>query len=253
MTVHEYGKENKEAILLIHPSVVTWDYFRHVIPRLEKEYHLILPALPGYDPDTKDDFTSIEDITKDLEAWLIGHGLKEIAVLYGCSMGGSVAARMLANNRLHIRGAIMDGGITPYRLPWLLTRLLALKDFLMIYLGKLGGVRILEKAFATDEYSKEDLKYAEAVLKRMSAKTIWRTFDSCNNYSMPKEAETSCRRLEYWFAERERQARKRDMAYIRKIFPHTRFRRIRGIGHAGLAALQPEKLAYGILRMARAA
>ena len=49
MTVHEFGKENKDAMLLIHPSVVKWDYFEYVIPLLEDRYHLIVPALPGYD------------------------------------------------------------------------------------------------------------------------------------------------------------------------------------------------------------
>lgn len=49
MNIHEFGKENRESIFLIHPSVVKWDYFEYVIPLLEKNYHLIVPALPGYD------------------------------------------------------------------------------------------------------------------------------------------------------------------------------------------------------------
>ena len=48
MTIHEFGKENEKVILLIHPSIVKWDYFEYVIPLLEKEYRLIVPALPGY-------------------------------------------------------------------------------------------------------------------------------------------------------------------------------------------------------------
>ena len=27
MTYHEFGTENKRVILLIHPSLVMWDYF----------------------------------------------------------------------------------------------------------------------------------------------------------------------------------------------------------------------------------
>ena len=51
MTIHEFGDENKEAIILIHPSLVKWDYFEYVIPHLKDDYHLIIPALPGYDFD----------------------------------------------------------------------------------------------------------------------------------------------------------------------------------------------------------
>ena len=32
MTIHEFGTENTEIILLIHPSGVKWDYFENVIP-----------------------------------------------------------------------------------------------------------------------------------------------------------------------------------------------------------------------------
>ncbi len=46
MNVYEFGKEHEDVILLIHPSVVKWDYFEYVIPLLEKKYHLIVPALP---------------------------------------------------------------------------------------------------------------------------------------------------------------------------------------------------------------
>ena len=64
MTIHEFGKENKETIILIHPSVVKWDYFENVIPLLEKNYHLLVPALPGYDFDNDNDFTSVELIAQ---------------------------------------------------------------------------------------------------------------------------------------------------------------------------------------------
>jgi hypothetical protein len=45
--------------VLIHPAVVMWDYFEYVIPLLEKDFHLIIPALPGYDPENKSNFMRI--------------------------------------------------------------------------------------------------------------------------------------------------------------------------------------------------
>ena len=46
---------------------------------------------------------------------------------------------------------------------------------------------LLKKAFATDDYTKEDLQYVPDVLKHCSRKTLWRTFDSCNNYKFPNQ------------------------------------------------------------------
>lgn len=57
---------------MIHPSVVKWDYFETVIPLLEKKYHLLVPALPGYDFENDSDFTSVEQIASELfanDAW----------------------------------------------------------------------------------------------------------------------------------------------------------------------------------------
>ena len=249
MTIHEYGKENEKVIVLIHPSIVMWDYFQDVIPLLDKEYHLVIPALPGYNPMRKDDFTSIEQIAAELDKWLILNNLQHVTCIYGCSMGGSIVTRMLANNKVCIDNAVIDGGITPYQLPWIITRFIAIKDFITIYIGKIGGAKLLEKAFSLDELSKEDIEYAAKILKMISAKTIWRTFDSCNNYSMPAYPYTSCRKIEYWIAEKEVKDRRLDIAYIRKIFPHTRFRVIKDVGHGGLAPYKPDKLVRGIKKL----
>ena len=45
MNIHEFGEENNEIILLIHPSVVKWDYFENVIPLLQEKFHLLIPAI----------------------------------------------------------------------------------------------------------------------------------------------------------------------------------------------------------------
>ncbi len=119
MNIHEFGKGNEQAILLIHPSVVRWDYFEHLIPLLKNKYHLIIPALPGYDSEDESDFTSIEKIAAELNEWLQAEEIAELYAVYGCSMGGSVALMVTLGQLIPIRHCIMDGGITPYQLPWL--------------------------------------------------------------------------------------------------------------------------------------
>ena len=243
MTIHEFGKENNNIIVLIHPSLVMWDYFEYVIPLLQDRYHLVVPALPGYDTNQPGDFSSVEEIAAELANWLLANNHKEAACIYGCSMGGSIVARFLADGRISVCSAVMDGGITPYQLPRIITRLIAVRDYLMVAMGKLGGIKLLEKAFTSDKYSENDLRYIEKVLKFMSPKTIWRTFESCNNYEMPEEIRTDCPRIEYWYAKSEEKDRKWDINYIKEQVPTTVFRRFESVGHGGLAALKPELLA----------
>ncbi len=241
MTIHEFGKENEKHIVLIHPSLVMWDYFERVIPLLEKRYHLIIPALPGYEPQSGTHFTSVEQIAEELAVWLNENNCHEVACLYGCSMGGAVAARMLAENKINVHCAVLDGGITPYQLPWIVTRLIAVKDFCMIALGKLGGIRLLEKAFATDEYSPEDLQYMADIFQWLSYKTIWRTFESCNNYAMPSPIQAKCQHICYWFGDKEKKERRWDIRYIRRHFPQTKFVCMKDLGHGGMMLQRPEE------------
>lgn len=243
MTIHEFGKGNKQTILLIHPSVVKWDYFSKVIPLLETDFHLIVPALPGYDFDVDSDFTSVEEIASELNLWMKRNGIPELYTVYGCSMGGSIALMVALGQTVPIGNCIMDGGITPYQLPWLATRFIAMRDYLMMAIGRAGGVGLLEKAFSTDEYSKEDLQYVAEVLRHCSRKTLWRTFDSCNNYKVPDPIPIMATQIHYWYADGEEKARDWDIRYMKKYFPQTRFTVLPGLGHGGLVLQEPERFA----------
>ena len=198
MTVHEFGKENGDVVVLIHPSAVMWDYFEHVIPLLRDRFHLIIPALPGYD------------------------------------------------EKVDIQNAVVDGGITPYRLPWIVTRLIAVRDFLLVCIGRWGGAGLLEKAFSTGEYSEEDLQYVSEILRFMSYRTIWRTFESCNNYRMPAEPQESEARVQYWCAEAERKDRKWDLRYMERMFPEAGLVMLEDVGHGGMAPGRPQEFAARI-------
>lgn len=243
MTIHEYGT-GKKVIVLIHPSAVMWDYFDYIIPLLKEEYRLIIPALPGYDEENpNENFTSVEEIAAVLLKWLMEHKIKTVDILYGCSMGGSIVLRMLAEQNIAVKNVVCDGGITPYQLPWIVTRLIALRDFLIIAMGKIGGLKLLEKVFSTDEYSAEDLKYIAKVLRFMSYKTIWRTFESCNNYIMPKPVPEYHGRFQYWYGDKEEKNRAWDIQYIKKNFPNAEFIKLENMGHASMASLHPQDMA----------
>ena len=224
-----------------------WDYFEYVIPLLEKDCHVIVPSLPGYDKEMpENDFTSIEQISAGIEQWLLENHYSSVDAVYGCSMGGSIVLRMLADNKVEVKNAVIDGGITPYKAPWIFTRWIALKDWALMYIGKLGGIELLEKTFATDEYTKEDLQYVADVFGFISSRTIWNTFDSCNNYKMPSKVPAYKGHLEYWYADAEEKERKKDFAFMKKNFPSTEYVEMKNLGHAGMATFRPEEFAQRI-------
>ena len=248
MRVMEYGKENEKTVCLIHPSMVRWDYFEDVIPLMEENFHLIIPVLPGFDEKSGSDFTSVEDIASKLADWLNEKEL-DLSLIYGCSMGGSVVVRMLADGRVRIDNAVIDGGITPYQLPWIITRFIAVRDWAYIMMGKIGGYRMLEKAFSATPLSEEDIKYMADVMGKTSSKSIWRCFESANNYDMPESVDSDSVNIEYWFADMEEKDRNWDIRYIHRMFPSARFLRFRNVGHGGLAPYHPQRLVKQFYRI----
>lgn len=242
MTIHEFGKENKDVILLLHPLGVWWDVFEYVIPELSEQFRLIIPAIPGMDPDVPlRDFSSIECIAGEIEDWLRANGHNHVRCLYGCSLGGALVLRMLADGIITADNAVIDGGITPYQLPKPLTYLIGIKDFLMAMAGKHMSPKALSGVFDPEKYTEEDIAYIKKVLGSMSIRTIWRGFYSTNNYSMPKHTAGTETYIEYWYGEDEKTARKWDMEYVGKMFPGAVFRENEGQDHAEFFTLHPDE------------
>lgn len=242
MHIHEFGQGNRECILFLHASCTGWDFYEESIRRLARRYHVIVPAMPGHDLTTDEDYTSVEELAEALENWLLDRGHSRVHGIYGLSMGGSIVIRLLANGRISFDKAVIDAGITPYQLPWLVTRLIALRDFLMVELGK-HSRKLLELAYPPEKYGAEELDWMERMLKHMSARTIWRVFDSCNNYSMPKPVPVPITEIQYWYGSLEKKARAWDIDYVKKNFPGTRFVEISSVDHAEYALLHPAEFA----------
>lgn len=240
MTIHEFGIENPEVVVLLHPNSVWWDVFDLVIPALAQRYHLVIPAMPGHDPDQPaSEYTSVEEIAAEIAAWLLAHGYRQVRGMYGCSMGGAVAARFTAEGRVRCGGVVIDGGITPYQLPRALTYLIAVRDWAMVELGKHCSLRMLRTMFSPEKYSEQDLLYVKKVLGSLSARTIWRSFYSCNNYSMPDPIPPAGCPMQYWYGAEEKRARAWDIAYIQKAFPKIELVENQGMGHAEYFTLHP--------------
>lgn len=246
MKIHEFGRENKRCVLFLHASCTGWDFYEESIRLLAEDYHVIVPAMPGHDLTTNEDYTSVEEIALALEQWLQERSYTHVHGLYGLSMGGSVVLRLLANGRVRFDKAVIDAGITPYQLPWILTRFIAVRDFLMVEMGK-HSRKLLELAYPPEKYGAEGLDYMQQLMKHMSARTIWRVFDSCNNYSMPKPVSVPPTKIQYWYGSLEKKARAWDIGYVKKNFPGTEFVELPGLDHAEYALLHPAEMAGRML------
>ena len=95
MNYVEYGKENKDVIILLHGGGLSWWSYREVAEKLSDEYRVILPILDGHANSTSD-FTTIEEnaarIIKFIREQLGG----SVLLMGGLSLGGQVLLEALS-------------------------------------------------------------------------------------------------------------------------------------------------------------
>ena len=151
MRIHEFGTEHEKTVLLLHSACLSWRMFCPAVERLQTQYHLIIPALPAHDPDEKTPYTSVEAIAAELGSWLAQRGIGALWGLYGVSMGGAVALRLLADGKIPVRTCVLDAAITPYRAPRWLTRGFSLRNYLVIHFAQ-RHLALIRRAFPSQRF-----------------------------------------------------------------------------------------------------
>ena len=190
----------------------------------------------------------------DAAAYLRARGVGRIDALYGVSMGGASAMRFLAAEDIPVEKAIIDAGITPYPYPKWVCRLIALKDWSTVMLGT-KCYAMLKLAYPPERWTPKGQDPEEHYRRifefekhHFSSRTIYNTFWSTNNYSMPDPVPKVAAKIEYWYGEEERKARKNDLAYARRAFPQIVPREFKGFAHAELVMMYPERFHDEVIR-----
>ena len=253
MKVYEYGKEQKNTVLIFQCAAEPWWAFEKSAEALAQDFHVYLFISDGHD-ELGTDFISIEKNVQEAVSCLKKSGLKELDLLYGVSMGGASTMYLLANQLFPVKKAIIDAGITPYHYPKFICRLIAIKDFLMIKAG-FSSLGIMKKVMPPERWTPEGedaeehyKKIYDFGRKHFSNRTIYNVFWSANNYPMPDPVPAVNTEMEYWYGEEEKGARKADIAYAKNAFPQMAVKEFKGLAHAELVMMFPEQFRQEVLR-----
>ena len=245
MRVLEYGKEHEKTLLFLPCTAEPEWAFTDAVTLLSQNYHVMQIVYDGHG-ETGEDFVSVETTVDEITDWLQAHGVTRLDAAYGCSLGGACLTRFLALGKIPVERAIIDAGITPYRLPLFVRGLACLRDFLGFKLVTKSR-KVLESAYPPERWTlpgRDPVKEYDALtayLKTYSGRTIRNIFWSANNYTLPpKPAETGCRII-YWYGDEEKKARHSNIRFIKHYFPHARTRGIPKMDHAELVMIHPQE------------
>lgn len=245
MRVLEYGKEHEKTLLFLPCTAEPEWAFTDSVKLLARDYHVMQVVYDGHG-ETGEDFISVEATVDGITDWLYSRGIVRLDAAYGCSLGGACLTRFLALGKIPVGRAVIDAGITPYRMPLLLRRLACLRDFLGFRLVTKSR-KILEAAYPPERWTlpgRDPVKEYDALtsyLKSYSKRTVYNIFWSANNYALPpKPAETGCRLL-YWYGEEEKKARSGNISFIKRYFPTVQVRDLPRMEHAELVMIYPQE------------
>lgn len=108
MKFYEFGIENTRSIMLIPGTKCHWkNNFGHVIPILEKDYHVICVSFDGFDKTENTTYPNTIAETEKIEAFVKKYFNANLDIVYGSSLGGSFVGHLIARENIHIRHGIL--------------------------------------------------------------------------------------------------------------------------------------------------
>ncbi|MGN0807838.1 MAG: alpha/beta fold hydrolase [Candidatus Coproplasma sp.] len=110
MQVIEYGKENREVVVLLHGGGLSWWNYREVAELLQQNYHIIIPILDGHSASDKA-FTSIEDNASEIIKYIDENYNGSVALIGGLSLGGQILVEILSQRNNICKAAIIESAL----------------------------------------------------------------------------------------------------------------------------------------------
>ena len=249
MHITEYGAEHARTLLFLPCTAEPAWAFSATVALLARRWHVFQVSYDGHEPAYPGDFLSVEQTVAEIMLWLRSRGITWLDAAYGCSLGGACLTRLLALGELPVGRAIIDGGITPYQLPFPVRRLLLARDCIGFRLVTRSR-RILEAAFPPERFTlpghdpKAEYDALQAYLRTYSRRTVRNVFWSGNNYALPRTPAETGTKITYWYGDDEKKDRRGNIRFIKRYFPHIRVRGIPKKAHAELVMIHPEEFCH---------
>ena len=110
MIVKEYGKSNKDIIMLLHGGGLSWWNYEEVSEILKSNYHLILPILDGHSGSDRD-FTSIESNANEIIEYIDNNYNGNVKLIGGLSLGAQILLDILSKRDNICEYAIIESAL----------------------------------------------------------------------------------------------------------------------------------------------
>lgn len=232
----EFGKQNRDVIMLLHGGGLSWWNYREAAKNLADRYRVVLPVLDGH-ADSNAPFTTMEDNAARLIAYIDTHFGGQVLAIGGLSLGGQVAVEMLSQRPNICRYALIESALVK---PMKLTHALIEPAFGMSYglvkkkwFAKMQGDYLGIPKGLFDDYYRDTCKIEKtdmiAFLKANSAYDI-----------KPTLSETAAK-VKILAGSREEKTIRDSAKMLHKAIPGSSMEILPGLRHGELSLCYPER------------
>lgn len=122
MQYKEYGKQNRDVIILLHGGGLSWWNYREVAEQLQNDFRIIIPILDGHARSDKN-FTTIEDNAVEIISFIDVKFGGSVLLIGGLSLDGQILLEILSQRKGICRFAIVESAaIIPSKLTYSLIK-----------------------------------------------------------------------------------------------------------------------------------
>ena len=196
MEILEFGNKKNKKIILIHGFQSPYQVWDEYIKYYEKDYHIIVPILPGHNPKKKEEFISFKECANEIEDYIISNYGNDVYAIFGMSMGGVLTATIWENKRLNIKKVVFDG-----------SPLVSINSFIKKFMIKFyidithksqqREQKTLEQA-VNNIITRDKLKFLLQALDYMSYVTIVNYIDGIGNFKLSNKIDTRETNIYYY-------------------------------------------------------
>ncbi len=243
MKTVEYGKDNKDVIILLHGGGLSWWNYKEVAERLADRFHIVMPILNGHSGSDAP-FTSIEDNAKEIIAYLDENFAGHVLLIGGLSLGGQVLVEMLSQRNNICEFAIIESALV---LPMKLTAALIKPAYDMCYplIKKMWFAKLQFKALHIKAEYFEDY-YADTV--NISKKDMIAFLMANSNYSI-KDTLADCKaKALVLVGSKEQSVMKKSAQKITDCLPTARLEVMKNYYHGDFSINHSEQYAEKLLK-----
>lgn len=230
MKILEYGNIQNKKLILIHGFQCPIEIWNDYIEYYKKDYHVIVPILPGHNPNEVEEFISFKETAAELEEHIISKYGKDIHVIFGLSMGGVLVATLLQNNNLKFNSVIFDG-----------SPLVSIGNFIkkmmhdfyinVTHKSQQRDIKTIEKAednIIPKKYINEFLN----VLDILSDDSIRNYINEIANFKLSTDIDVSNTQITYFYGTAiNEMLAKKTAKYIKKHYPKAKIIRFKSKAH----------------------